>query len=332
MEDQPVLGAVGIGDFDEQVYRFLLRHPDRTVTDLADSLRVSTARIRNTLARLAELGLLRRTRPGRYEPVAPEAALGWLIDRRRLEAEAGLAEVRTTVADFAQLYQSGRLRADPAGLVEILSGEDAVKRQMTEVNRAVTSEMLALDRPPYIGRPDDSADTNESEIASTRELIARGVDIRVVYCPESLERPGRFETLLRLAEEGERSRFLSSLPFKLRIADRRVALIPLVDGVYDNVALIRPSGLLNALIELFDAYWERGQPLTGAPPPVGGRPDEEDLLVLRMLNAGLKDETIARQLGVSARTATRRIAAVVERLGATTRFQAGVEASARGWL
>ncbi|WP_228638059.1 helix-turn-helix domain-containing protein [Microtetraspora sp. AC03309] len=332
MDDQPVLGAVGIGDFDEQIYRSLLRHPDRTVTDLAGSLRVSAARVRHALARLAELGLLRRIRPGRYEPVAPEAALGWLINRRRLEAEAGLAEIRTTVADFAQLYQSGRLRADPAGLVEILSGEDAVKRQMTETNRSVTSEVLALDRPPYIGWPDNSVDSNESEVAGTRELIARGVDIRVVYCPESLRRPGRFETLLRLAEEGERSRFLPSLPFKLRIVDRRVALMPLVDGVYDNVALIRPSGLLDALIELFDAYWERGRPLTGTRPPVGDRPDEEDLLVLQMLKAGLKDETIARQLGVSARTATRRIAAVVERLGATTRFQAGAEASARGWI
>lgn len=54
--------------------------------------------------------------------------------------------------------------------------------------------------------------------------------------------------------------------------------------------------------------------------------------MLRLLNSGLKDEAIGRHLGVSTRTATRKIAAVVERLGVTTRFQAGVEAAARSWL
>jgi DNA-binding NarL/FixJ family response regulator len=41
---------------------------------------------------------------------------------------------------------------------------------------------------------------------------------------------------------------------------------------------------------------------------------------------------IARQLRLSRRTVTRRIAALLDRLGATTRFQAGVQAATRGWL
>ncbi|MFD0508094.1 hypothetical protein ACFQ0G_45580 [Streptomyces chiangmaiensis] len=51
-----------------------------------------------------------------------------------------------------------------------------------------------------------------------------------------------------------------------------------------------------------------------------------------MLKAGLKDQAIARQLGYSPRTATRKIAALMTRLGASTRFQAGVEATARRWI
>jgi hypothetical protein len=38
----------------------------------------------------------------------------------------------------------------------------------------------------------------------------------------------------------------------------------------------------------------------------------------------LKDEAIARQLGVSPHTVRRRIAALCTRLGVTTRFQAGL--------
>jgi DNA-binding NarL/FixJ family response regulator len=51
-----------------------------------------------------------------------------------------------------------------------------------------------------------------------------------------------------------------------------------------------------------------------------------------MLQAGYKDQAIARQLGMSARTVTRRIAAIASRLGLDTRFQLGTEAAKRGWI
>ena len=51
-----------------------------------------------------------------------------------------------------------------------------------------------------------------------------------------------------------------------------------------------------------------------------------------LLHAGLKDEAIARQLGLSERTLLGRITDLSTRLGATSRFQAGAQAARRGWL
>ena len=48
--------------------------------------------------------------------------------------------------------------------------------------------------------------------------------------------------------------------------------------------------------------------------------------------AGLTDESIAREFGVSERTIARRIGRLQEALGAQTRFQLGVQASRQGWL
>lgn len=45
---------------------------------------------------------------------------------------------------------------------------------------------------------------------------------------------------------------------------------------------------------------------------------------------GSKDEALARQLGVSLRTVRRRVADLMDEFGATTRFQAGMEAVRRG--
>jgi DNA-binding NarL/FixJ family response regulator len=48
--------------------------------------------------------------------------------------------------------------------------------------------------------------------------------------------------------------------------------------------------------------------------------------------AGATDATIARQTGVSQRTVERRVRALMEQLGAGTRFQAGVQAAHRGMV
>jgi DNA-binding CsgD family transcriptional regulator len=176
-----------------------------------------------------------------------------------------------------------------------------------------------------------------TETTVTRAWLDRGVDIRSIYCPESMAYPGRFETILKLNALGEQSRLLPSLPLKLHILDQRVAIVPLVGTMYDSIAVVHASGLLNALVELFQAYWSRAEPLVNdrSQSVLGASdstPTQSELLLLHMLQSGLKDQAIARQLGLSTRTATRRIAALMKRLGAQTRFQAGVNASQRGWL
>ena len=54
--------------------------------------------------------------------------------------------------------------------------------------------------------------------------------------------------------------------------------------------------------------------------------------ILTLLAAGASDATIARQSGISQRTVERRVRALMDQLGAGTRFQAGVQAARRGWL
>lgn len=47
---------------------------------------------------------------------------------------------------------------------------------------------------------------------------------------------------------------------------------------------------------------------------------------------GLTDEVAARRLGISLRTARRMMARIMERLGAHSRFEAGLRAKERRWL
>jgi DNA-binding NarL/FixJ family response regulator len=71
---------------------------------------------------------------------------------------------------------------------------------------------------------------------------------------------------------------------------------------------------------------------SGADEAASDLPTDDERALIAMLASGLKDEAIARQLDVHVATVRRRITALVERLDATTRFQAGLQAARRGWL
>jgi DNA-binding MarR family transcriptional regulator len=331
-EDAPVLSTLGISEFDEQVYRAYVTKPDRTAREIAEHLGTTPSRIRHAVARLTELGVLRREQHGRYRPVSPRTALSALLARRRADAEAAFTAVWDAVDDLTREYRASRLKEDPTELVEVITGEAAVTLRVAELMESIRTHFWVLDRPPYLGPY-----SNEAEEALTMDLLGRGLDIRSVYTPEALQLPGRFELITRLAQVGEQARLLPALPFRLRIMDRRVALVALIGGRYDGIAVVHQSGLLDALLELFDVYWQRAQPIVSTgivstAPETLDQPSTEDLLLLKMLQAGYKDQAIARQLGTSARTVTRRIAAIASGLGLDTRFQVGAEVAKRGWI
>ena len=138
----------------------------------------------------------------------------------------------------------------------------------------------------------------------------------------------------RRIASGEVIRILPRMPMKLLIADRRLALVPLtLEQARDIALVLRPSLLLDALLDLFETMWERAAPFGTAAVSVprsekARRAIDFDRLV-SLLAAGMNDKSIAQELGVSARTLERRILDLVKVLDARTRFQAGWQAAHR---
>ncbi len=73
---------------------------------------------------------------------------------------------------------------------------------------------------------------------------------------------------------------------------------------------------------------------TGDParPAPGDRLTAAQQNVLELMARGLPDEGIAHRAGVSVTTVRRHIAAIMRRLGVTSRFAAGAAAHRRGWI
>jgi DNA-binding NarL/FixJ family response regulator len=111
--------------------------------------------------------------------------------------------------------------------------------------------------------------------------------------------------------------------------DHTALLVPEPDRPgLDESLVVHAGGLLSAFTGLFETLWTLGVPVSGDRAPLS----EQDRKIVTLMAAGVTDEAIARRLDLSRRTVVRRIAVLLDRLGATTRFQAGVQAAHRGWL
>jgi DNA-binding NarL/FixJ family response regulator len=123
----------------------------------------------------------------------------------------------------------------------------------------------------------------------------------------------------------------------MAISDRRSAIVS-ANSAGPGTDLIQTDQpeMISVLTALFDQVWNAATPLR----PGSRKPNHDsdceladtELQLLMLLAAGATDETAARHLGVSLRTARRHMATLMNRLAATSRFQAGVEAVKRGWV
>lgn len=327
--------AVGLSGTDERVYRALLRDPDIGAADCAAALGITPQRFHAAVRRLVTAGLLEYVgSPSRLRPVDPRVALGTLIRDRQGELDRLAAGVDQLATDFYH----GRLRADPATIIEVIEGDAAISARFRQFLSAAGDQILCLDAPPYV------MDGDECE-ALELDALRRGVRFRSLYATDVLDNSSKMAYVDAMVRAGEQARLLRTVPLKLFVVDGETAILPLTGseaGSRFRAVVLRRSALTGALDALFEVLWRQARPWPTPPAPNGNgagrrRPGgpgltEEEHALLRYLASGMKDEALARHLGCSRRTLRRRIDTLLDKLGATSRFQAGALAAQRGWL
>lgn len=168
----------------------------------------------------------------------------------------------------------------------------------------------------------------EEEVGAAAGLAGRGVRVRLAYPRELLAVPAEAVMLGRAAEAGAEVRVLDHVPHDLVVFDGRTVCLaarPAAPGGADE-PLVRVSGtaLARSFAAIFTAYWERAVPLsrTSAGPHharLGGR----ERAVVRLMTSGLSDERIAERLGMAAADVQAVVSALMARLDAGSRFEAG---------
>lgn len=328
-----MLTALGISPCVETVYRYLLKDPSYDIEDLATTLNWTGEEVREALDRLADLHLVG---PGPEEsttvPAHPASALSFLMARAESELhrrKRDLELARHTVASLASDFSGEGAPPMPGyETVARLPGPEVMRVRMAELADSAVSECLCL-QPEGPQQPDALGAAGPLE----RAALERGVALRTLRRESFRGDPAALRRIRALAERGGQTRTVPVVPLQMVIVDRRTALVPIDPESSGAGALeVRSPGLVTALCLLFESYWRQGVPIGGEQPSDVRGLTLRDQEVLRLLASGCTDEHVARKLGVSLRTVRRINSQLAERLGARSRFEAGVLSAQRGWL
>ncbi|MEZ0578733.1 helix-turn-helix domain-containing protein [Nocardioides sp. MH1] len=306
----------------EVVYRTLVGCGPLAPEELAGSPACADVDVKAAVQALEEVGLVDWT-DGRAVPRPPFAALEAIATTRAREAAAA----RDLAQSLSELWSA---RTGTGTYLEVLQTEEECEAAQKALIDGAVEEVCALSIGP-VGEA--AARPRPTVMHGFFESIDRGVRYQVVYGGAVLREPEALAAARLCIEAGEQARVCPDVPVNLTIADRRLALVSVPGGQQRrrDMIVVRPSGLLEVLLTIFGSYWRTATPLTAAA-SLDGEPYQGCRELLGLLAAGLTDDAIARELGVSERTVGRRVARLEEVLGASSRFQLGLQAARHGWL
>ncbi|MER5637105.1 helix-turn-helix transcriptional regulator [Kitasatospora sp. NPDC002227] len=327
-----MLDTLGLDATAESVYRAMLARPQEGVARLAEWTALTEEAVRQALDTLSELALIRGSyeRPGELRAVSPDVGMEILMSRQQAELAAQQHRVEASRAAAARLiaeYSDLRPTTDHPG-VEQLVGIDRIRDRLASLTSAMRTEVMTF--------APDGAHTAESIEAArplNESLLGRGILMRTVYLDSVRNSQPTVDYVAWLAERGGRIRTAPALPTRMIIVDRTTAVIP-VSG-QDTAAgavVLTGHGTLTALCALFENVWAGARPFGEATHRDSAGLSPQEATIIGLLAEGHTDDAIAKRLGVSPRTSRRLAADLIERLGARSRFEAGVRAVQHGWL
>jgi sugar-specific transcriptional regulator TrmB len=324
------LQIFGIGHDEERAYRVLLVLGSATAQEVAREMSLPLRKAQQLLDTIESKGLTTHSpeRPRRYIAASPNIAIEALAHQHQRSVQ----RARTMIEELAEYAANGRknTRERKDQEIELISTPDVGRLVYKQIYQSAEQELLGLTRPPILysvlSLPPDSS--------AQQALHARGIQHRSVSDIELLSIPNMPERIRADVEAGEEARLMESVPFKMVLVDRRVALL-LPSDVSGPSLVVRYSPLIEALHALFEILWDKASPIvfsSSGKPSIGATskdlpPELEQLVPL--LVAGVNDKSIAHKLGISERTVARRVVELLEFLGARTRLQAGWLAAQR---
>ncbi|WP_433661640.1 DNA-binding response regulator [Nocardia sp. CA-128927] len=313
-----------------RTYAVLVHHPRSSLADIAQYLGVSEETAAASLNVLADLrAAVRVSAPDGASAVWDAHAPESLSEAEARRRQQQINQMHTAAARLSETFRSVRRSPRSNGAVVPVFERLEMLADFEEMQTSARTCVKVVERGPYLS----DVERERQLFQLKRNRLGEGIRYQTLYQDTIYQDAERLRHALSTNASGAQARTLPEPPFKMIISDdERASLVLHVDERRPDPMGLRITGspALDLLIKTFDVLWSLAAPISVN--PTAEALDERDRAILTLMGLGATDDTIARRLGMSRRTVVRRTARLLERLGASTRFQAGVQATRRGWL
>lgn len=263
----PTLRDIGLSEYESRVYRALLTSGPTTAKQLSQASGVPMGRIYDVLADLEAAELVRSqqpSRPKKYAAVEPQTALPRLLDERRREAEAELAQYEEAVDEL-----SNRLAAseptDGQFYTVAIGPEDTMELLFERLSAAADRlDMVVAD----VGSQFDLDEVGLSVADKIEDALERGVSVSVLTNFEIVEAsPARITR--RYAEIAEHpnyeARVTDGLASTFNLIDQAEVCLGFANPLEPDSSLaliaLRDPAFARNLHEEFEPRWNAADPI-----------------------------------------------------------------------
>ncbi|WP_326737299.1 helix-turn-helix transcriptional regulator [Streptomyces sp. NBC_01022] len=311
----------------QRFYGLIHRNPGWSLEQMAAEAQCSLAEADRACDQLCAAGLLvpASSAPCGYVTVTPKAALTRLFSAEERHTTAHLqhlARIRGAVAsligDYPRLHDERRESVE----IETLPTPALVNAFLEDAGSTCNVRMRSM----HPGGPPPE-ELMDDMLLRDKEMEGRGIRVETLYSRRTAEVPYMAAYLTDAERIGRTARTADYLPLRMILFDDDLAVLPInPQDSSEGASAIHGQALVRSLHALYDYCWHTSAPVRPAAPgsTLGTELDSHDLVVVRMLADGVKDETIARHLGISPRTLSRYMTCLMDRLGVHTRFQAAL--------
>lgn len=250
--------SLGLTGYEAKIFFSMIGRNSLTASEISRLSGVPRQRTYDVLDGLHLKGLCVEV-PGdvvRYHASNPKDALmGMLVDRNR-EFQSSLGRQRDTAIDIAGelagLNHPEEAQGQTNGIIQVFHHPNQMLRKYDELLLSAEEEILTMAKQPYI----------QARAEKTYEKVKDGVDVRFLLDEELLEK----EPLMILSifglygENGHR--FMSGVPQKFSVFDRKKVLLFLVNGTEDDITAvaIENEQYARSMANFFEIMWEKGIP------------------------------------------------------------------------
>ncbi len=315
-------------------YECSLRHGGFSEETISRELDIDLPRAAACRERLEEMHLLVSLVPSLpaipIDPQVAEVELTAPLEESIHRQRQNISAIHEALRKALQVYHSGSFVQMQGAPIRVLQNPAEVEGELSRVRRHCTREVMVMQ--PGGGR---SADSLHEVTDRVLDMIRHGVRWRILYQHTARASLATRSYAQKVLAEGGEVRTSNEFAERLFIYDRAVAFVPTARkrGVPPGAAMVTDATLVGFLCRTYDTAWQSAVPFDDGEDraPHQGASDVQ-LAVMRLMAVGLKDEVIARRLGMSTRTCRRHIATLMEQLGVTSRFQAGLEIGRQGLI